>query len=127
MTYLRVARPTDDLDPIVAMYKTGLDLQVVAEFRGHDGFDGVVLSRPDLGYQIEFTHQAGHSVGKAPTKDNLLVFYHPENESWEQACERMSEAGFEQVPSWNPYWDVKGRTFEDPEGYRVVLQNARWP
>ncbi len=26
----------------------------------------------------------------------------------------------------NPYWDKLGRTFEDPDGYRVVLQNADW-
>jgi hypothetical protein len=22
---------------------------------------------------------------------------------------------------------TRGRTFEDPDGYRVVLQNAEWP
>ncbi|WP_423223025.1 hypothetical protein [Candidatus Amarolinea aalborgensis] len=26
----------------------------------------------------------------------------------------------------NPYWERSGRTFEDPDGYRVVLQHARW-
>jgi hypothetical protein len=31
------------------------------------------------------------------------------------------------VPSANPYWDRKGRTFEDVDGYRVVLQNDVWP
>ncbi|WP_416171653.1 hypothetical protein [Haematobacter missouriensis] len=35
--------------------------------------------------------------------------------------------GHEPVPSFNPYWDRGGRTFEDPDGYRVVLQNAAWP
>ena len=127
MTYLRVARPTDDLGPLVAMYKAGLELQVVAEFRGHNGFDGIVLSRPGLGYQIEFTHQAGHSAGRAPTKDNLLVFYHPDRAEWEAACDRMAATGFQPVSSWNPYWNELGRTFEDSDGYRVVLQNATAP
>ena len=36
-------------------------------------------------------------------------------------------AGFQAVSSSNPYWERAGRTFEDPEGYRVVLQNAQWP
>lgn len=26
----------------------------------------------------------------------------------------------------NPYWDQQGKTFVDPYGYRVVLQNADW-
>ena len=39
----------------------------------------------------------------------------------------MEEAGYVAVPSLNPYWDRRGRTFEDPDSYRVVLQNAAWP
>lgn len=27
---------------------------------------------------------------------------------------------------FNPYWDRLGLTFEDPDGDRVVLQNAAW-
>lgn len=120
---MRVARPTDDLEEIVRMYRDGLKLDILGRFQDHEGFDGVMLGKWDLGYHLEFTHQAGHSAGRAPTKDNLLVFYHPEPESWASACTRMEAAGFKVVASWNPYWDVKGRTFEDPDGYRVVLQN----
>jgi hypothetical protein len=39
----------------------------------------------------------------------------------------MQDAGFAPVPSFNPYWDRQGATFEDPDGYRLVLQNAAWP
>jgi hypothetical protein len=38
----------------------------------------------------------------------------------------MLAAGFTQVASFNPYWDARGRTFADPDGYRVVLQRAEW-
>ena len=31
---------------------------------------------------IEFTHQEGHPAGRAPTKDNLLVFYYPRALGW---------------------------------------------
>jgi Questin oxidase-like len=34
---------------------------------------------------------------------------------------------FESVKAFNPYWDRNGKTFEDPDGYRVVLQHANWP
>jgi uncharacterized glyoxalase superfamily protein PhnB len=57
----------------------------------------------------------------------LLVFYLPDAEEWRAALDRMVAAGYVPVPSINPYWDRSGRTFEDPDGYRVVLENAPWP
>jgi hypothetical protein len=123
---MRVARPTDRLAGITAMYVTGLGLSVLAEFTDHDGFDGVMLGRPEDHYHLEFTTQRGHAVGRAPTKDHLLVFYVPDRGSWDAACARMVAAGFLEVASYNPYWDVQGRTFEDLDGYRVVLQNGTW-
>jgi hypothetical protein len=30
------------------------------------------------------------------------------------------------VPAFNAYWDDKGVTFEDPDGYRILLQDASW-
>jgi hypothetical protein len=38
----------------------------------------------------------------------------------------MRRHGYEPVKSYNPYWDRKGKTFEDVDGYRVVLQNSTW-
>jgi len=123
---MRVARPTDNLDTVVAMYRVGLGCEVLGSFVDHDGFDGVMLGQRDSGYHLEFTHHRGHTVGRAPTKDNLLVFYLPDRQQWLAQCERMSQAGFVEVASYNPYWSVHGKTFEDVDGYRVVLQNAEW-
>lgn len=81
---------------------------------------------PGAPFHFEFTRAHGHSVGRAPTQDNLVVFYLPEREAWRDAVERMRNAGFEPTTSFNPYWDVQGVTFEDPDGYRLVLQNAAW-
>ena len=39
----------------------------------------------------------------------------------------MTKSGFKNVQSYNPYWEDNGRTFEDVDGYRVVLQNKEWP
>jgi hypothetical protein len=41
-----------------------------------------------------------------------------------ESCKLMVAAGFRVVPSSNPYWDRTGRTFEDVDGYRVVLQKS---
>ena len=123
---LRVARPTDHLAAIAEMYATGLGFTVLAQFHDHEGFDGVILGHPQQPYHLEFTTQRGHYVGTAPTKDHLLVFYLPDHGEWEASCARMLAAGFQRVPSYNPYWEVQGQTFEDLDGYRVVLQNAAW-
>ena len=69
---MRVARPTDHLDAIAQMYAAGLGLTVLGEFRGHDGFDGIILGHPGQSYHIEFTTHGGHPAGNAPTQDNLI-------------------------------------------------------
>ena len=125
-TTLRVARATDRLDEVVRFYVLGLGLDQLGSFVDHEGFDGVMVGKPDAPYHLEFTHQRGPSVGEAPTKENLLIFYLPDEGEWSAAINRMEAAGYAPVPSLNPYWDRHGRTFEDPDGYRVVLQNATW-
>lgn len=123
---LRVARPTDHLDEVVRFYRDGLGLDVLSSFVNHDGFDGVILGHPGQQYHLEFTRKRGHTAGRAPTQDNLLVFYLPDRAEWERAVARMIAHGYTPVPAFNPYWDVRGTTFEDPDGYRVVLQQAAW-
>ena len=124
--HLRIARPTDNMEEIIKFYRDGLGFEVIASFEDHEGFDGVMLGHPEHSYHLEFTHHRGHSAGKAPTQDNLLVFYLPDEDEWLRGVNRMLECGYEPVMSYNPYWDVKGKTFEDADGYRVVLQQASW-
>ena len=126
-TILRIARPTDHLAEVVRFYEEGLGLTCLGSFKDHDGFDGVMLGIPGAAYHLEFTHYRDHGAGHAPTKDHLLVFYFPNHDDWHAAITRMSAAGYTSVASFNPYWDRFGRTFEDPDGYRVVLHNGSSP
>ncbi len=123
---LRVARPTDDLEPLLRFYRDGLGLQVLFAFHDHGGFDGVMLGRPEAPWHLEFTRLPGHPAGRAPTQDNLLALYLPDAAEWKSAVGRMDEAGYKPVPSFNPYWDERGVTYEDPDGWRVVLHNGAW-
>ena len=52
-------RPTDDLEAVVRFYRDGLGLDLLYEFRDHDGFDGVMLGREGAGYHLEFTRKVG--------------------------------------------------------------------
>ena len=124
--HLRVARPTDHLEAVVQFYRDGLGFEVLGAFRDHDGFDGIMLGHKGAAYHLEFTHKKGHAAGTAPTEDNLLVFYLPDRDEWLRAVARLEGAGHAPVKSFNPYWDKMGKTFADPDGYRVVLQNAGW-
>ena len=125
-TVLRVARPTNHVDQVLRFYAEGLGLTILGSFEDHEGFDGVMLGVPGAPYHLEFTQKHGHDAGRAPSPDNLLVFYLPDERRWRAAVDRMVAAGYPCVPSFNPYWDRNGCTFEDPDGYRVVLQNAGW-
>jgi catechol 2,3-dioxygenase-like lactoylglutathione lyase family enzyme len=124
--HLRVARPTSHMTEIIRFYRDGLGFEVLGSFEAHEGFDGVMLGHRGLAYHLEFTRKRGHRAGRAPTEDNLLVFYLPDRAEWQQAVEQMTAQGYAPVKSFNPYWDAKGQTFEDADGYRVVLQNAAW-
>ena len=123
---MRVARPTDNLSDITKMYVSGLGFDLLGEFVGHNGFDGSIIGHKNHNYHLEFTHHVGTKVGKSPTKDNLLVFYFPDTEEWQNSCKKMINAGFVEVAPYNDYWGVSGKTYEDIDGYRVVLQNREW-
>jgi len=123
---LRVVRPTDNLEQVTVMYSKALGFEMLKQFKDHEGFDGVVLGHPKHAYHLEFIHQQGVTVGKAPSQDNSLVFYIDCSRVWERACRNMIDAGFSVVESNNPYWENVGKTFEDVDGYRVVLQNRDW-
>jgi len=125
--HLRIARPVGNLQRSRDQYSEGLDLKVIGEFSHHQGFSGYMLGRADLSWHLEFTQCHHHPVAPSPSSEDLLVLYIPEKPLWEAACRKMIAAGFRHVASFNPYWDVAGATFEDADGYRVVLQNRAWP
>jgi hypothetical protein len=109
------------------MYARGLELREIGRFENHDGFDGVMLGHPELPLHFEFTHCHDRPIIPTPTPEDLLVVYLPNPNDWTDACLRMLEAGFVATMAFNPYWNRRGRTFVDPDGYRVVLEQAPWP
>ncbi len=123
---LRIARPTDNLQIITKIYIEGLGFELLAEFKDHNDFDGSIIGHKNHQYHLEFTHHRGTLVGKAPTQDHLLVFYISESIEFEDACKQMVKAGFLMEPSYNKFWDESGVTFEDVDGYRIVLHHSDW-
>ena len=119
---LRVARHTDRLEAVVAFYRDGLGLREIGSFRDHDGYDGVFLELPGTGAHLEFTTGGAHAAPE-PHPESLLVLYVGDRDAVRAAAERLSS---EPVPPANQYWAAHGLTFEDPDGFRVVLVPERW-
>jgi catechol 2,3-dioxygenase-like lactoylglutathione lyase family enzyme len=121
---LRIARPTDRLEEVVRFYTEGLGLKHLGGFKGHAGYDGVFISLPGHGVHLEFTRHEAGSPCPAPTRDNLLVLYIPDRAARDVIVARLTRMGFAPVEPENPYWRQHGVTVEDPDGWRVVLQNT---
>jgi catechol 2,3-dioxygenase-like lactoylglutathione lyase family enzyme len=121
---VRVARPTDKLREVVTFYRDGLGLEEIGSFTGHAGYSGVMLGLPGHRYHLEFTEREEPSPCPAPSKDNLLVFYIPTRDAINRAAARLARLGYKPVLQENPYWQEKGLTYEDPDGWRVVLMNT---
>lgn len=111
---------------MIRFFGEGLGLEVLAEFTDHGGFDGVMLGWKGGAYHLEFTTEVGASAPRAPGEENLLVFYVPDETEYRALVSRMAAAGFPTVVSHNPYWDEHGVTYEDPDGYRLVLAHMDW-
>lgn len=118
---LRIARATDDLERVSIMYSEGLGLKILGSFKDHAGFDGVMLGAEGVDYHFEFTHERGQRAPRSHSPEQLVVFYVDSIEQMEDLKNRMVSAGFRIAKSHNPYWDQHGHTFEDFEGYRIVL------
>ena len=121
---VRVARPTNKLGEVVMFYRDALGLPVIGHFEGHAGYSGVMLEIPGTQMHLEFTYTEQGSPCPAPTKDNLLVFYFPDHASYAKALNRLKLSGHAPVTPENPYWLNKSFTFEDPDGWRVVLYDG---
>ena len=124
---LRVARPSRDLDSATRFYTQALGFEVLVAFADHACIDGVILGHPNWPYHLELTRRRVDPLMPRPTDEDLLVFYLPDRSHWEAVSQRVRDFGAPLVPSCNPYWNERGVTFEDPDGYRVVLENASWP
>jgi GNAT superfamily N-acetyltransferase/catechol 2,3-dioxygenase-like lactoylglutathione lyase family enzyme len=119
---LRLARHTERLDELVRFYRDGLGLAEIGGFRDHEGYDGVFLEVPGTGTHLELTAGGGHGA-PAPHPESLLVLYLGDEEAVQIVSTRL---GVDPIAPANPYWAERGATFQDPDGFRVVLVPERW-
>jgi catechol 2,3-dioxygenase-like lactoylglutathione lyase family enzyme len=119
---VRVARHTERLDEVVEFYRDGLGLTEVGSFHDHDGYEGAFLEIPGTMAHLEFT-AGGRCDAPTPHPESLLVLYLGDEDAVSTVAARL---GVEPVAPANPYWAERGMTFEDPDGFRVVLVPESW-
>jgi hypothetical protein len=75
------------------------------------------------GTELELT--VGQESPTGTTDEDLLVLYLPTPRDVDRVAGRLAARGLRVIGSANPYWDRLGRTFLDPDGYRVVIASPR--
>ena len=86
------------------------------------GYQVVMVGLPGDKYHLEFTSHDDGSPGRAPSDENLLVFYFTNAEQMLDVVTRLGEFGHEPVELDNPWWRENGAiAFADPDNWRIVL------
>jgi catechol 2,3-dioxygenase-like lactoylglutathione lyase family enzyme len=119
---VRVARHTERLEEVLSFYRDGIGLPEVGGFHGHDGYDGVFLAIPGSEAHLEITSGGSHGAPR-PHPETLLVLYLGDHETVRTVAARLDA---DPIAPANPYWAEHGLTFEDPDGFRVVLVPESW-
>jgi catechol 2,3-dioxygenase-like lactoylglutathione lyase family enzyme len=125
VTQVRIARPTDHLTEVVRFYRDVLVLEQISSFESHAGYDGVILALPGRRDHTLSSRTTSAAVRvPTPTKDNLIVFYVEDEAAFREMAARLKRDGHDPVGPVNPCWAENGLTFEDPDGWRVVLMHT---
>lgn len=116
----RVARHTDNLNPVINFYTKILGLEVLGSFKDHDGYDGVFIGKSGADWHFEFT-TSNEPAQHKPDEDDLLVFYPASAEEHTAITARFAKHSIPPAEPKNPYWKVNGTLYKDPDGFGVML------
>jgi len=116
----RVARHTRNLSAIIDFYTQNLGLEVLGGFENHADYNGVFLGQKGLDWHLEFT-VSPEVPQHHPDEDDLLVFYTQNLEEFNQIKANFDRHKQVAVLAKNPYWELHGLTYLDPDGFRVVV------
>jgi hypothetical protein len=116
----RVARHTTNLLVIINFYTNNVGLEILGEFRDHNGYDGVFIGKKGNEWHLEFT--VSHDMpNHRADEDDLLVFYATSVEEYNAIKQRFADNNIREEIAKNPYWNENGITFTDPDGFRVTI------
>lgn len=121
---LRVARHTQNLQPLIDFYTGITGLKVLGDFKDHAGYDGVFIGHANYDWHLEFTASMDAPIHQ-PDEDDLLVFYADTIEAYNQIIAIAKQQNIARAEPKNPYWKSNGTLLLDPDGFGVMIALAR--
>ena len=122
--HFRSARHTNKLEALVAFYTEIIGLELLGEFHDHDGYDGVFIGPKDADWHLEFT-RTDEQVSHHFHDDDLLVLYPRTRREYDGILHRLQQHGLAPEAAKNPYWNLHGRLFRDPDGQGIIITDQR--
>ena len=116
---LRIARHTDDLEKIKAFYIGVLGFEQLGDFQNHNGYDGIFIGKPNLGWHFEFT-KSDDLPNHTFDEDDSIILYPETILEYDNLINSITKS-ISFITSKNPYWNQNGKMFLDPDGYRVIV------
>lgn len=116
----RVARHTNDFEPLIEFYTEVIGLAILGKFENHNGYDGIFFGKEGLDWHLEFTK----SESKADHKfddDDLLVFYPKTKDEFEKILLQIEARKIKKLKPTNPYWQENGILISDPDGFKIII------
>ena len=117
---LRLARHTNQLNKIKSFYIDILEFELIGEFRDHEGYNGIFLSKNNTDWELEFTDSNTEAIHKFD-EDDLIVMYADSDNELNEIVNKLISKGIKKVTAQNPYWNRNGFMLKDPDGYRIVF------
>jgi len=116
----RIARHTDNFDPIIKFYTEFLGLSLLGSFKDHSNYDGIFIGKEGGDWHMEFTKSSAKAVHKFDD-DDLLVFYPQDLSEFNKIIDRFEKSNISNIKPKNPYWEQNGVVYRDPDGQGVII------
>lgn len=120
----RVARHTNQIKEVETFYTKIMNLEILGDFKNHNGYDGVFIGKTDSNWHLEFT-TTNENVNHKFDEDDCLVFYPEIQEEYDEIIERLKIHQIKRIKAKNPYWNENGISFLDPDGFVVIVSHLR--
>jgi catechol 2,3-dioxygenase-like lactoylglutathione lyase family enzyme len=121
---VRFARHTNNLEAIKSFYIGILGLELLGSFENHNGYDGVFIGIPNTDWHLEFT-KSNEKIAFNFNEDDILVFYPNTKIEFNILITNLLQHNISSITSKNPYWNINGQMYLDPDGYRVVISHLK--
>ena len=120
----RSARHTNRIKEIETFYTKILNLDILGDFKNHNGYDGLFIGKANTDWHLEFT-TSSDEVNHQFDEDDCLVFYPETQNEYEAVIKNLEFYRIEPIQTKNPYWNINGISFLDPDGFVVIVSSLR--